>query len=301
MSNEIIKIEEIKHALDILNKVFDSVRFVRPKCKRIVNFSQELISDYQCNCYDIWNREKVCDNCISIRALNEKKIFSKLDWVDNKIFMVIAVTVQDTDETIILELLQDVTSSMLLGESEFSKYDSLLKALAEVNQLQIRDGLTGIFNRRFIDERLPINIYSNSINFNPYTVIFADIDHFKKANDIYGHIAGDHVLKKIAEILQNNIFEKEDWVARYGGEEFLIYKKVENLAAAVEFAEKLRNKVESSEFVYKDSILRITMSLGVFFVSKDYDIKVEELIERADINLYSAKSNGRNKVVASEQ
>ena len=112
MSSKIISMEDLNNTFDLLNKIYDSVRIIKPLRKKIVNFAEGVISETQHNCYDFWSQGKVCSNCISMRALKEKDIFFKLGWEGNKIFMVIAVPVQDTDETVILELLKDVTNSM---------------------------------------------------------------------------------------------------------------------------------------------------------------------------------------------
>jgi diguanylate cyclase (GGDEF)-like protein len=292
--------EDIKDTLDILNKIYDSVRIIRPLRKKIIDFTEGVLSETQYNCYDFWSHGKVCSNCISMRAFNEKDIFFKLDWVGNKIYMVIAVPVQDTVETVILELLKDVTNSMAVETPEGLKNNSLLQTLNEIGQLQIRDSLTGIFNRRFIDERLPADILNSSVDLIPFTIIFTDIDHFKLVNDTYGHVAGDHVLKELAELLQKSVVDRDDWVARYGGEEFLIHLRNRSIASAVEFTEKIRIKIENSEFNYEGNNIRITSSFGVCSLHKNWNIKVEELMNCVDKNLYAAKSSGRNKIVATE-
>ena len=142
---------------------------------------------------------------------------------------------------------------MTVEPDEDIKNNFLLQTLNEIGQLQIRDSLTGIFNRRFIDERLPADILNSSVDLIPFTIIFADIDHFKLVNDTYGHVAGDHVLKEFAELLQKSMDGRDDWVARYGGEEFLIHLKDRGIASAVEFTEKIRNKVENSDLIMKET------------------------------------------------
>lgn len=300
MSPKIITMEELQSTIDVLNKLYDSVRIIRPLKKKIMNFAGGELNETQSNCYDFWLNEKVCSNCISMRAFNEKDAFFKLNWVGNKIYMVIAVPVQDTSETVILELLKDVTNSMVVETPEGLKNNSLLETLNEIGQLQIKDSLTQLYNRRFIDERLPVDLLNSNVDLMPFSIIFADIDHFKLVNDTYGHVAGDHVLKEFAELLQRSVVDHYDWVARYGGEEFLIYLKNKNATDAVEFTEKLRKKIENNFFNFEGNKIRITSSFGVYSLHKNLDITVEELVARVDKNLYTAKASGRNKVVASE-
>lgn len=297
---KMITIEELNNALDALTKIYDSARIIRPLRKKIIKLTEGLLTETQHNCYDFWPVGKVCSNCISMRAFNEKDIFFKLEWVNNKIYMVIAVPVQDTAEVFILELLKDITNSITVEPPEAIHNNPLLKILYEFEQQQIKDSLTGLFNRRFIDERLPSDILNCSMDSRPLAVIFADIDHFKLVNDTYGHVAGDHVLKGIAVLLQKSMDHRDGWVARYGGEEFLISLKNESLDSVAEFAERLRKEIENSEFNYDAKSIKITLSFGVCSLYKAWNIKVEELIDCADKNLYAAKSSGRNKIVASE-
>lgn len=299
-AKSILTMEELKVTLSVLNKIYDSVRIIRPMRKKILSLNEGVLSETPCNCYDFWSHDKVCSNCISMRAFNEKDTFFKLGWVSNKIYMVIAIPVQDTVETVILELLKDVTNSMTVDADEVFKNNFLLQTLKEIGQLQIIDSLTGIFNRRFIDERLPADIANSSVDSAPFSIVFADIDYFKLVNDTYGHVAGDHILKEFAELLQKNLVARDDWVARYGGEEFIIRLKDGNITSAVEFAEKVRNKIENTVFNYEGNKLRITSSFGVCCLRKNWNITFEQLIDCVDKNLYAAKASGRNKVVASE-
>ncbi len=299
-SKIIITLEDLKCSMGVFEKIYDAMRIIDPVKKKIINYSDGVLNESPFSCYDFWAQGKVCSNCISMRAFNEKDAFIKLGWVGNKIYLVLAVPVQDDSETLILELMKDVSGCLLVDPSEEVKNNNLLRTLNEIGQLQIRDSLTGILNRRFIDESLPANILNNSVGLFPYGIIFADIDHFKLVNDTYGHIAGDFVLKEFAGLLQESLVGHEGWAARYGGEEFLIYLKDKSKASVKKFAEALRSRVENYEFNYEGNKIKITSSFGVCFVHKNFNIRMEELVDGADKNLYKAKYGGRNRVVASE-
>jgi diguanylate cyclase (GGDEF)-like protein len=141
------------------------------------------------------------------------------------------------------------------------------------------DPLTQVLNRR--------GFIRKAKNLKSYSVIFADIDFFKKLNDTYGHDYGDKVLKEVAKILKNSI-KDSDLLARWGGEEFIILLKGLDKQKAIEVAERLRNNV-------KNSPLKITMSFGVASSSEEEDF--EHVINLADDRLYKAKRSGRDKVV----
>jgi diguanylate cyclase (GGDEF)-like protein len=123
-----------------------------------------------------------------------------------------------------------------------------------------------------------------------------DIDHFKKINDVHGHLAGDHVLKEVARLIQQRI-RRDEVLARYGGEEFAVILPETNLEGAFALAEGLREKIEQSKFVFQSEIIRVTMSIGVAML-KEEDRASLDLIKRADEKLYEAKRAGRNRVLS---
>ena len=132
-------------------------------------------------------------------------------------------------------------------------------------------------------------------NQNPFTLVVWDIDFFKKVNDVYGHAAGDQVLKLVASILNKNMRET-DFIARYGGEEFVSILPSTDLKAAQLVTGKLRELIESSNFHFREEAVNITVSAG--FAEVKNNEEAENLFIRADKALYKAKENGRNNCQA---
>ncbi|MCX7746031.1 MAG: GGDEF domain-containing protein [Clostridia bacterium] len=298
MKNQIIDMEQMRQSRALLNKIYDAVRIVHPLRKQVLNFDGEKPEKKVFHCFNLWGQGKMCSNCISIRTYMQKKIHFKLEHIEGKIYLVMAVPVQEDGELFVLELIKDITYNLTVESFSEDKDYPLLKLLNDMGELQIRDALTGMLNRRYINERLPVDMHNCSKDAKPLSIILADIDHFKRVNDTYGHVAGDHVLKEFAQLLQANT-PKVGWVARYGGEEFLISLFNADLNEAEMLAERLRSKVESSQFVYDNNVIRITSSFGVCTLGHTREIAVEALIECVDKNLYQAKNGGRNQVVAS--
>ena len=161
----------------------------------------------------------------------------------------------------------------------------------ELRRLASTDGLTGIYNRSKIEQLLTIEVLRARRYKHPLSIIIADIDHFKIVNDTYGHNVGDVVLTGIASMMKEHVREV-DFIGRWGGEEFLIVCPETTADGARKLAEKLRKKIEKHHF--KDIGIK-TISMGVAQIEKDdWD---EEMIKRADKNLYKAKRAGRNRVV----
>ena len=128
----------------------------------------------------------------------------------------------------------------------------------------------------------------------PLTLFMIDIDHFKNLNDTYGHQAGDHVLRRVSEVLAAGLREY-DIVARYGGEEFSIILPATGKDTGATIAERLRASVEKQKYRHKDKSIPVTISLGVASYPEDGD-SPEGLISAADKALYAAKESGRNQV-----
>jgi diguanylate cyclase (GGDEF)-like protein len=156
------------------------------------------------------------------------------------------------------------------------------------------DPLTGIYNRRAYDRR----IFEETERYQRYQRVFSllifDVDHFKRVNDLYGHGVGDMCLKEIVHRIKP-VLRKSDFMARFGGEEFAVIVPETRSEGAVDVAEKLRQTVEATKFIYKTDSVAITVSVGVTEILPA-DKTHEDIFTRADRALYNAKQSGRNRV-----
>ncbi|RQW65091.1 sensor domain-containing diguanylate cyclase [Vibrio viridaestus] len=166
------------------------------------------------------------------------------------------------------------------------------KTTQRINSLLYHDGLTNLYNRRYIDTILIPYITNRLTSKTPVSVIMFDIDYFKRVNDVYGHHIGDVVLSKVAHTIQSEIRD-QDFAARFGGEEILVVLPDTTEVEAFEIAEIIRIKV--SQLTFEEIHFPITISGGVFCQNHS---QCEELIKRADAKLYQAKHNGRDQIVA---
>ncbi len=166
----------------------------------------------------------------------------------------------------------------------------------EIYKMSILDGLTGVHNKRYFVEFLEREIARALRYQSPLTLVMFDIDHFKRVNDTYGHLAGDAVLRELGRRLKPRV-RREDLLARYGGEEFAGVLANTPGPAGLKFAEDLRTLIAREPFQHDGQSLPVTISLGVAELDRARERTIQELIERADHNLYSAKHGGRNRVV----
>jgi diguanylate cyclase (GGDEF)-like protein len=173
-------------------------------------------------------------------------------------------------------------------QDELRRSNQLLLELAQT------DPLTRLCNRRHFDDKLEVEINRCYRGGKPIALIMADIDHFKRINDHYGHQAGDDSLVRVADLLLEEL-RTYDLAARYGGEEFCLILPETDLKAAVEVAERIRHKTESIKFDAPMEQEKLTISFGVAAFENRRGT-VDELIRLADEALYLAKNTGRNRV-----
>lgn len=288
---------DVFEKINIHNKIYETTRFVDPMMKKVIIYKNKNITELDTSCFNFWENNESCKNCISMRSYNENEIFIKIEYSNHKIYMVTAIPVNIENRTLVIELISDITNSLVFESNKNYNIESGIHSLIEnMNSLALNDALTGVFNKRFINEKLPLNFLSAILLEQNISVIITDIDHFKKVNDTYGHLAGDYILKCFAETLSVHLKRESDWIARFGGEEFLICLPDANLEKSVEIAEILRKSVESKEFKFDNAKIKITASFGVCCMKPNNKNKADEIISCADKKLYLAKDNGRNRV-----
>lgn len=197
-----------------------------------------------------------------------------------------------------------VALSETLAAFDKGKEIAFKKVEAERNKFEeqsITDQLTSIFNRRYFEaqgaefmEELKHNHRKDKLN--SVTIIFSDIDHFKKVNDTHGHDAGDEVIKAVAATLQNGV-RPGDMAVRLGGEELLVVLRNMTLEDAQKKAEDLRNAIGALSFESQGQEFKVTASLGIAMAERDGEEKtLSSLLHDADAAMYHAKNSGRNQV-----
>jgi diguanylate cyclase (GGDEF)-like protein len=166
---------------------------------------------------------------------------------------------------------------------------------SSVKNMAIYDTLTGLYNRRYFEERLGVEAQKSFYSGTPISLVMVDIDFFKKVNDTFGHTEGDQVLCKISSLLKTSV-RKKDTVARYGGEEFILILPEAALEQSFVIAERIRQLVENTLFEVGKAQINLTLSMGISNFPSHRAKSKEELIKMADQALYDAKREGRNKV-----
>jgi diguanylate cyclase (GGDEF)-like protein len=192
-----------------------------------------------------------------------------------------------TDDLRFLRTIADLTSVAIENAQLYERLETMA----------IKDGLTGLYLRRHMMERLTEEISREMRRGRELSFLMIDLDRFKQYNDSFGHMAGDIVLKTIAQLLEEHFSSPGELVCRYGGEEFCVLLPDCSKSQAIQLANDLRKKIEVHEIILRRQKTHVTVSIGVAVFPKDAPGR-DELIFKADEALYQAKENGRNKVCA---
>lgn len=229
-----ITLAEIENNLQRLNKLYDAIRLIDPINQRVVERDDHIPIDRDCI---YWHNELLGDNSIAICAYKDNKYYVKTEQFTNSLLLITALPI---DGTLVLEMLKNVSDAILIENNDYQ----YVKHLAhDFISIALRDEMTGLYNRRYVYERLKKDISNAIAKQHPLSIIFLDIDNFKKINDSYGHAFGDKVLIDVSNILIKSTRFKTDWVARYGGDEFLFCLNDTEEGKAFEIAERIRIKI----------------------------------------------------------
>jgi diguanylate cyclase (GGDEF)-like protein len=195
-----------------------------------------------------------------------------------------------------LEKVRLIIENRYLFEKLETSNRELESANSTLREITLRDGLTGLYNHRYLQEAIKTEVKRSQRHGRVFSILFCDIDHFKRYNDEHGHLMGDEVLRKFSDLLSNRL-RQTDIACRYGGEEFVIMLPETNKESAVVLANSVRKLVSEHNFMEDSGTpgARVTVSIGVSSFPEDGE-RADDLLNCADKALYHAKRNGRNLV-----
>ncbi|HEV3205196.1 MAG TPA: GGDEF domain-containing protein [Gemmataceae bacterium] len=247
----------------------------------------------------ILGREKSCDIWLDDVSVSRRHVQIKLE--NDGCYAQDLKSTNGTiinDQTISLGKLND-GDFLKIGNWIFRFLDGANVVTAyheEIYNLTIIDPLTGIYNRRYLEEFLDREMARAARFDRPLGFILLDIDHFKSINDRLGHLGGDETLKEIAGRIKKTI-RKHELFARFGGEEFAVVLPEASPEETVQMAERLRQLVQEKPFCFKEIVFAMTVSLGAISFQGNKFLTIEDLIGKADDRLHQAKESGRNCVI----
>lgn len=279
--------QEAENKMEVLREIFDVVRLLKGSDLQAAGMESKLAGrENLCQCYAFWNKDKRCENCISLKALEEKKQTSKIEFLDSDMYQVFARYLEIDSEPYVMEMLKKLDENTLTDEEG---YEKLTEKLTVYSEKLYRDVLTGAYNRRYFEEK----VKNMSLNAG---VAVIDLDNFKLFNDTYGHDGGDLVLTTVVNVIRHYI-RRTDILVRYGGDEFLLI--LPGIEKEV-FSQKLRMIQEKIHATHIPGFNRRKLSVSIGGVMFTHG-RLEEAITKADRLMYMAKGHKNIVVTRWEQ
>ena len=279
--------QEAENKMEVLREIFDVVRLLKGSDLQAAGMESKLAGrENLCQCYAFWNKDKRCENCISLKALEEKKQTSKIEFLDFDMYQVFARYLEIDSEPYVMEMLKKLDENTLTDEEG---YEKLTEKLTVYSEKLYRDVLTGAYNRRYFEEK----VKNMSLNAG---VAVIDLDDFKLFNDTYGHDGGDLVLTTVVNVIRHYI-RRTDILVRYGGDEFLLI--LPGIEKEV-FSQKLRMIQEKIHATHIPGFNRRKLSVSIGGVMFTHG-RLEEAITKADRLMYMAKGHKNIVVTRWEQ
>ena len=277
-----ITMQEAENKMEVLREIFDIVRLLKGSDLQAAEMESKLAGKkHLCQCYAFWNKNKRCDNCISLKALDEKKQTSKIEFLDSDMYQVFARYLEIDGEPYVMEMLKKLDENTLTDKEG---YEKLAGKLTVYSEKLYKDVLTGAYNRRYFEEK----VKDMSVDAG---IAVIDLDDFKLYNDTYGHDGGDLVLTTVVKVIRHYI-RRTDILVRYGGDEFLLI--LPGIEKEV-FSQKLRMIQEKIHETHIPGFNRLTLSVSIGGAMFTHG-RMEEAITKADRLMYMAKGH-KNTVV----
>ena len=279
--------QEAENKMEVLREIFDVVRLLKGSDLQAAGMESKLAGrENLCQCYAFWNKDKRCENCISLKALEEKKQTSKIEFLDSDMYQVFARYLEIDSEPYVMEMLKKLDENTLTDEEG---YEKLTEKLIVYSEKLYKDVLTGAYNRRYFEEK----VKNMSLNAG---VAVIDLDDFKLFNDTYGHDGGDLVLTTVVNVIRHYI-RRTDILVRYGGDEFLLI--LPGIEKEV-FSQKLRMIQEKIHATHIPGFNRLKLSVSIGGAMFTHG-RLEEAITKADRLMYMAKGHKNIVVTRWEQ
>ncbi|NLZ34610.1 MAG: diguanylate cyclase [Clostridiales bacterium] len=285
----VYEFELVVDKIKAFDKMYDSMRIVDPIKKEVLEIKEGELRKVKSFCYKIWYNDYVCENCISSRACISNEIVVKVDLSGNKILMMVAIPIKIYGKNLTLELFKDITMSFLIENRDKNNDRSLFDLIKNMNQVAVKDKVTGLYSKKYIYERLLADIIKASIENQQISIIFLDLDFYKSNNNNLDDI--DYILKELADNL-NKIMNIASWAARYEEDKLLIVipnagtYDSDNIESVQLFIEGLIENILENKYFISNKEIELNPSYGIYNIPKgNEELNVEEIIKRARKNL----------------
>ena len=287
--------EELKKYAAVQN-LFELYRIVDPDTHRVYDYKASALSGIDGKCYDIWKRNGPCANCISKQTCANNRLYLKLEHLDNSVFIIYSVPVEIQGKRYSLELVKDATCALLVNNAVDGNME-IMSLVNQFNEVVSHDTFTGLFNKNYIKNQIECFLSGDLPKISRYCGAIADLNDFKRVNDVFGHYTGDLVLQAVSDGFKEFCIQNGNvWAARLGGDEFFIGFidwSVEDVRAVCEV---LRGKIAAKTFT-KDKVgFSVTAEFGADEIRKSDTMAA--FLDRVDKRMYERKAKSKAAATA---
>lgn len=291
--------DSVNYVINLMSQsgdLYDVVRIVDPEARKVTEHRGEGAPTDLEPCHGFWNEDTSCKDCLAARAFRERRMMIRMEFTYGRIYMNTAVPVALEGRQVVVELLKNITESMVLPTGKKPDAQDAVQMLEQMNQRAFHDEETGAFNRRYIDGQLPGELERAKENRTPVSMILVGLDDMDGMAATYGQAMVDAVVRSTGEMLHNSMRSEQDWVARYSKDRFLILMRRTAKDAVALVAERLRARIERMEFLYQGVPVPATASLAVH-TEDPVNPSFEPVLQKLEKKLYTAGLGIRNRVI----
>ena len=285
---------------NVFHELFDIFRIVEAKTGKLIELKDGVLHKTDIPCNNVFGSDQRCRNCTSIRAYYTNETIAKIEYSNGSILLIMSIPIQIDTNRIVVELVKDITRSLTVDVKDSTFSGEIPAIIDKLNKISTTDALSGLQNRRYLDDRLPLALANCQTINTPVSLVMIDIDHFKKVNDTYGHQHGDIIITGIAKILLSYIRRNSDFAVRYGGEEMLLCFPGVSHDVCLAICNRIQEQLQSVSFTHDGQSVNVTVSMGIAESQMDNAYDKDTLIATADKRLYRAKNMGRNRIVGND-
>ncbi|MEA5082773.1 MAG: GGDEF domain-containing protein [Lachnospiraceae bacterium] len=269
--------------------IFNLYRLVDPYTYEVFDYAggkKELLKERK-PCYEFWNKTVPCENCVSRRSCDENKQFVKVEQLKDEALLIVSVPVMLENKVLSLELIKNVTESMVVVSEYHKDNVQITEFIKEFNDFAVKDSFTGLYNKSYIRNELDafINFHRNTHYF--LIGVCIDVDNFKKVNDEHGHNVGDIVLQHISAVIKGTVNRHNGWAGRLGGDEFVMFFENKTAEEVEQVCKKMSNKIEKFTYKAHEDTFNVTISFGIEQLQDDDDWR--QFLDRIDRSMYAKK------------
>lgn len=276
MPQNLDNLRQLLMANSLCDIIFESYRIIDVEHNKVCELVDGKPVEEGVYCFDVWGRRTPCNHCISFRAHHEDKKIMKLEYNNQKVYLIMAFPLHSLEGSYVLEMMTEVSDSMLVAENLQLDEARLAAVISQLNALSVKDSITHLYTFKEIARHASDLIEDDG---GRLYCLAISVDNLTPINELYGYPVGDLMLLRVAQLLSTDFFSKNHWCARVSGNRFVIFFTADGFQSVLQRCHDFQETVAESEISTQDAGLYFTVSMGLHAYDAQLD-DAESLINR---------------------